>query len=276
MMLVHPFRPRVAAGWLEVSAIDVGQAESLFVGLPDGRTMLVDGGGIPSWKGRVSSLDTGEDVVAPYRHSRSIRSLDIIVSTHGHGDHIGGLHYLLKAFRPREVWTGIASTDPDSTALRTQARRLGIRVVNLSAGMLRGLGDVSVQVLAPLPAARVSQEAHNDDTVVLRLTYGAHSFLLTGDMEESLERRLLPDLTRTTVLKVAHHGSKTSTSPDLLAVTRPAFALISAGEGNSYRLPHQSVVRRMTRARVAVFRTDRNGLSSIRTDGTILATGSMR
>jgi len=268
LVVAHPFPPRLSPGWLEITAIDVGQAESLFLSLPKGRTMLVDGGGIPARGRRTKpALDIGEDVVAPYLWSRSIRKLDVVVSSHGHEDHIGGLFSVLENFHPRELWLSSVARDPASTALKAEARSLGITVVTLGAPREFSFGGVRIQVIAPPARAARAGEAENDDSLVLRLDYGRQSVLLTGDIGKRVEQRIADRLPPTTILKAPHHGSRTSSTSVLLDAIRPAFTIISSGYQNPYRFPHPSVLRRFADRRVAVLRTDNQGLVTIRTDG---------
>lgn len=266
-MLVHPFPPRLHPGTLELTAIDVGQGESLLVALPDGRLMLVDGGGIATFgkRPKKANLDIGEDVVSPYLWTRSIRHIDVVVSTHGHDDHMGGIPAILDNFHPRELWTGATPESEAWKSVRHKAERAGTRIVALRAGAAFGYGGVRIQILSPPAEYEPGSTAHNNDSLVFRLSYGRHSFLLTGDSERRMEQTYT--VQPTDVLKVGHHGSRTSSGPEFLDMVRPAFAIISAGFDNSYHLPSASVVRDLAARHVETLRTDLDGQVTIRTDG---------
>lgn len=268
VLIWHPFAAQVERGVLEVSAIDVGQGESLFVAFPDGRLMLLDGGGFPAVGRRRPRLDIGEDVISPYLWTRSIRRLDAVALSHPHEDHIGGLSAVIDNFRPRELWTSAAVADvPDWRRLKERAAARGVRMVALEAGRRFEYGGARVEVLAP-PAGHVpSPKAPNNDSLVMRLSYGAHSFLLTGDIERRVEEEIAGRLEPAAVLKVAHHGSRTSTTAALLERVRPVFAIISAGYENPFQNPHPEVLRRLSAYHAVVLRTDLDGLVTVRTDG---------
>ena len=270
LLVWHPFPPDVHPGELELTAIDVGQGDSLLVLFPDGKRMLVDGGGIPAF-GRIarSQLDIGEDVVAPYLWDRGFRSVDVVALSHAHEDHSGGLAALIADFRPREVWTGFTPDGPEWRAVRDQAVAVGARIMPIRAPSRFAFGGGTIEVLAPSVNYLPADEPKNNDSLVLRVTFGERSFLLTGDVERGIEQEMAynDELRSTTVLKVAHHGSRTSTTEDFLSAVQPAFAVISAGFENSYGHPHPTVVERLRQHHAAVLRTDVDGMVTIRTDG---------
>jgi competence protein ComEC len=217
---------------------------------------------------RPARLDIGEDVVSPYLWSRSIRRIDLLILSHTHEDHMGGVPALMKNFKIPEIWTGATPPSPPWDVLRAEARRAGVKIVALRRGDERAYGGVRLKVLAP-PAEYASESPHNNDSLVLRMAYGRHSFLLTGDIERQSEGDVLESggLEQTHVLKVAHHGSRTSSSDRFLDEVRPAFAVVSAGLDNSYGNPHPAVLKRMRERHTVLLRTDLWGLISIRTDG---------
>jgi competence protein ComEC len=271
LVVVHPFPPQLARRSLEITAIDVGQGDSLLVATPEGRTMLVDGGGFSGFGQRTpSALDSGEDIVSPYLWSRSIRHLDAIVVTHAHEDHIGGLAALIENFHPAELWTGAdPSDDPRWRSLVAGARQQGVRLKVHHAGESFSWGGAAVDVLWP-DAGHVSQpRTRNNDSLVLRLGYGSTSFLLTGDIESAVERSLVAagTLRQADVLKIAHHGSRSSTTAEFLEEVRPTFAVLSAGFQNVHRFPHHDVIERLSGTRTTLRRTDWDGLVTIRSDG---------
>ena len=270
LVFVHPFDPDIPKGQLEVSAIDVGQGDSVLVAFPDGRLMLVDAGGIPTFgRARKSAMDIGEDVVSPYLWSRSIRRLDIVAMTHAHEDHMGGMAAVLRNFRPRELWTGANGASQEWSRVSKTAKALGIPVREMRRGEPFAYGGAAIRVLAPGPEYQASDKAKNDDSLVMRLSFGRTAFLLTGDMEKRTERELYFGgfLDPATVLKVGHHGSRTSSTPLLLDAVHPAFALVSDGFENSYGHPHPLTISALEQRHVSVYRTDQRGLVRVTSNG---------
>ncbi len=267
LLVWHPFPPQVVRGQFEATAIDVGQGDSLLLAFPDGRLMAMDGGGIPTFGHRTARLEIGADVVSPYLWHRSIRRLDTVVMSHAHEDHAGGLAALIENFRPRELWAGPVPETPLWCKLRETARRAGTRLVTLRAGSTFDYGGARIEVLAPAADYQPADRVRDDDSLALRITWGRHSFLFTGDMQPFVEAGLSSGDLRADVLKVAHHGSRRSTTPYFLDAVRPGFALISVGIDNTYGHPHPDVLERLRERGTAVLRTDRLGQITVRSDG---------
>jgi competence protein ComEC len=247
-------------GSLSLTVLDVGQGDALVVRSPHGRVLLVDAGG--SFDGR---LDIGERVLGPFLWGQGIRRIDVLVLTHAHPDHVGGVPFLLKAFSVGEVWEGPRPADDRAyVALDGALRRAlpGRRV--LARGASFHWDGVTIDVLGPRPRGRPSV-VRNDDSLVLRLGFGGRSLLLTGDVEAPGEALL--ETGRVEILKVAHHGSRTSSTGAFLARARPRVAVVSAGQRNPFGHPHPDVVRRLVGVGAALFRTDRDGAVTVATDG---------
>jgi competence protein ComEC len=277
LLVWHPFPPAITLKTLELAAIDVGQGDSLLVTFPDGRAMVIDGGGVlqfgtPGKTQRKPNLDTGEDVVSPYLWSRGIRRIDVLVVTHAHEDHAGGAAALIENFRPREVWVG---SSPPAGVLE-RAARFHVPVIAERVSEPFAYGGATIQILSP-PAGYVPTKNLNNDSLAFRITYGEHSFLLTGDMERPMETRLLASglELHADVLKVGHHGSKTSTTQPFLDAVAPSIGIISDGFENSFGHPHRDVLARLAGRGAAVLRTDLDGLVTVRTDGRRLTMNTM-
>jgi competence protein ComEC len=268
----QPWKPEIRSGMLELTAIDVSQGDSLLLVFPDGETMLVDAGGFPGMGRMVRKpqLDVGEDVVSPYLWSRRIRRLDYAVLTHGHSDHMGGLASVLDNFRPRALWIGAEPETAEWNIVRQHAAMDNTRIVAMNhTCQPMTMGGTRVRILAPSPDYVPGEAPTNDDSLVLEVTYKKRSVLLTGDAERPIEDDMLADgeLHPVTLLKVGHHGSKTSSSEEFLSQVSPQFALISDGYKNQFHHPSPEVLERLTQHHVIVFRTDQRGLITFRTDG---------
>ena len=253
-------------GRLHATFIDVGQGDAIFVRLPRGATLLVDAGGLPA----SSSFDIGDRVVAPVLRAAGVRRLDIVALTHGDPDHIGGAASVLREFRPREVWEGIRVPRFEPLrAIRDEAWNLGLRWTNLTAGDHVVVDDVEIVARHPPPPDWERQKVRNDDSIVLELRWRDVSMLLTGDIGRAVEHTLTGTIPPSPlrVVKVAHHGSLTSSAPDFVRAIAPRVAVASAGRNNHFGHPTPDVLDRYRQAGAEIFRTDRDGAVTVDTDG---------
>jgi competence protein ComEC len=258
---------------LLVEAIDVGQGDSLLLITPEGKTLLVDGGGFGGGPRQApQEFDIGEEVVSQALWSRGIRRLDAVALSHAHSDHMGGLPAVLNNFHPAELWIGNNPPFPAYNALLNEAAALHVHLRDLRAADSLAFGTARVAVLAPSRDYVPGPEAANNDSLVLRVSYGATSVLLEGDAEAPIEQAMLanPGLA-STLLKVGHHGSITSTQPEFLLAVAPKWAVISCGLHNRFGHPRQEVLEELQSARVRTFSTDINGATCFQLDGKSVA-----
>jgi len=250
-------------GRLRVTFLDVGQGDAAFIELPDGKTMLIDGGGA------YGNFDLGRVAVAPYLWDTGHRRIDYLAASHPQLDHMGGLVYLAKKFRIGEVWTN--GMDKEAGFYRRFREALSEKAIperRITRGD-RPVDSGGVRILPLHPGACDSFASDNDQSLVIRIEYGRESILFTGDIERPAEWELLDHavLLKATVLKVPHHGSRTSIDPDFLTRVGPSIAVISVGENNSYRHPSPETLAAYESKGAKIYRTDRDGAVIFETDG---------
>jgi competence protein ComEC len=279
VLILHPFSA-VPDGTLRVDFLDVGQGDAALVTLPDGRTLLVDAGG----SGDRSRMKTdrrsiGEAVVSEYLWWRGLATVDYVLATHADADHIDGLNDVLRNFSVDAALVARSpASDPEYAKFAQTLSTTNTHVATIQAGDSIRFGDVLFEVLWPHASAQPNEPSRNNDSIVLRIILRNRSILLTGDIEKSGEIALVAagkDL-RADVVKVPHHGSRSSSTPPFVAATKPSVAIVSVGQYSMFGHPHPEVVERWQATGAQVFTTGKCGTITVTTDGTDLAVTGMQ
>jgi|GEM_PF-720069 len=250
----------------KITYLDVREADAIFVQSPDRYNILIDGG---SYSQR---FDCGERIVAPFLRRNGVGKLDLMIATHPDNDHVGGLVYLLDDFIVDRVITGsYGLTSPTYDKFLEKLKWYNINYQDAKPSIVYENKDFKVEVLSDQYQGilKDSESRMNNNSVVTRITYKDASFLFTGDIEKQAEQQLVRTNTdiKADVLKVPHHGSRSSSTYELINAVQPSVAVISVGYKNFFGHPHSSVVRRYEKAGVNIYRTDINGAITIITDG---------
>jgi competence protein ComEC len=266
---------------LAVTVLDVGQGDSILIQSPGGRAMLIDGGGeVGPARG---GWDVGRMRVVPALRRAGVRRLDVVVLTHPHEDHVGGLPAVLENFPVGLVLDpGVSHPSPSYVRLlkMVEAGRIPYRAARAGMRIDLGAGAVVTILHPPEPIPTLPGDQVNAGSVVARLAFGITSMIFTGDAEASVERYLLDRgmVEASQVLKVGHHGSRTSTTPIFVDAVRPRDAVISAGADNSFGHPHAVTLQTLAAAGVRVWRTDLDGAVRLESNGMTwrITTGRVR
>jgi len=264
VLVWHPLSSGRADGRLRVDFLDVGQGDAALVTMPDGTTLLVDGGGNMA----EASRRIGETVVSEYLWWRGLSEIDYVLATHADADHIDGLNDVLRNFSVRSALVG--RTPPDDPEFAKFSQTLAETLTDLEtiqAGDTIRLGEVEIDVLWPQTGGNTSS---NNDSVVLRIQFGERSILLTGDIEKAAETSVISSSQqelKADVVKVPHHGSRTSSTDSFVLATHPRFAIISVGRQSMFGHPHKEVVERWRANGATVLTTGDCGTITVATDG---------
>ncbi|MHB8481372.1 MAG: DNA internalization-related competence protein ComEC/Rec2 [Nitrospiria bacterium] len=259
---IHPH-----AGELQATILDVGQGDSAYIEFPDGKNMLIDGGGL------YHEFDIGRLVVAPFLWNRGVHRLDYLVATHPQNDHIGGLIFILKKFSVGEVWTnGTTKETRIAATFEKVIQERNLTEKRVEAGDIITVGDSSVTVLNPHLKNPLISSVHaqeNDDGIVIKIDYRQHTLLFTADIEKKAEERILLDRPgmKVTLLKVPHHGGKSSADPVFVQTISPEISVFSAGRHNAYHHPHPDTLALYQTIPTRIYRTDQEGALIFKTDG---------
>ncbi|HEX8775195.1 MAG TPA: ComEC/Rec2 family competence protein [Pyrinomonadaceae bacterium] len=285
----HPLSAGRPDGRLRVDFLDVGQGDAALVTMPDGTTLLVDGGGRPPFARRVETSageqerepferdarSIGEAVVSEYLWWRGLNSVDYILATHADADHMDGLNDVAQNFSVRAAFVARAPrTDPEYARFAQTMKAEGISIYQIGRGDSLRFGPVVADVLWPTRNESKDLPSNNDASIVLRLRFNERTFLLTGDIEGRAEETILRarDDLRSDVVKVAHHGSKTSSTQDFVTATRPSLAVISVGPTSPFGHPRPEIVERWRAVGAQTMTTGEHSTITISTDGHDLKT----
>jgi competence protein ComEC len=283
IVVFHPLSAMPPDGRLHVDFLDVGQGDCFLLTLPDGTTVLIDAGGQPTFNREPAEIDDaepferdtrsiGERVVSEYLWSQGLDHVDYLVVTHADADHIDGMNDIARNFRVRGAIVARAPVqDPEFVRFAAAMKQAAVPVELVGGGDLLQIGNVAFQVLWP-PRSNPGAQSRNNDSMVLRVQFGEKSFLFTGDIETPGERLILRegnDL-RSDIVKVPHHGSRTSSTEALIEATRPSIAIISVGRNSMFGHPHQEVVERWRASGAEVMTTGEKGTISVVTDGRVI------
>lgn len=251
---------------LKVTFLDVGQAESTLIEFPGGKRMLIDGGGSPN-----TDFDVGEKVVAPFMWHKKIRRLDYLVLSHPNSDHYGGLPFIVRNFDIGAVWeSGIEEENAGYADFKRAIRERLLVSKKVGDGDALIINRATIKVLNPPKGYSATNDmAANNGSLALKMTYGYTSFLFTGDIEKEAEEYLLSKGSglKSTVLKVPHHGSLTSSTEAFLELVRPEKAVFSVGYKNRFGFPKDAVIARYKNIQAETYRTDRDGAITASSDG---------
>ncbi|MEO7660062.1 MAG: ComEC/Rec2 family competence protein, partial [Pyrinomonadaceae bacterium] len=278
IIVFHPLSAPSVDGRLGIDFLDVGQGDAALVTFPDGRTLLVDGGGRMRYRDDSDDVEPferdvrgiGESVVSEFLWHQGYSRIDYVMGTHADADHIQGLVDVAKNFNiGTAIFGEIADDDPDFIEVAEVLRKSKVPIDVVSRGDILSLGGATLEVLSPAESDGPRAGSDNDRSIVFRISYGGRSFLLTGDIERRTEADLIGAgrILRADVVKVPHHGSRTSSTQPFVDAVGARFAIIPVGRSSPFGHPHAEVVERWRSVGAVVMSTGERGTISVSTDG---------
>lgn len=246
---------------VEIYFLDVGQGDSTIISTAKNKTIVIDGG-----EGEKSGFDYGKNVLFPFLINKGVRKIDFLIFSHFDSDHCGGLIYLLENIKVEKILIGKQfEKNENFEYIVNLANKKHIKIIELQAGNKINIEkNSSLEILWPSVAEKISENAINNNSLVCKFVYKNFSMLLTGDIESIAEEKLLGKYKNTNrlnanILKIAHHGSKTSSIQEFLNKVNPKIALIGVGRKNKFGHPNQEVLERLKEKGIQIYRTDQNG-----------------
>lgn len=282
LIIFHPYSSPNADGKLTVDFLDVGQGDSALVKFPNGETMLIDGGGrfnfnenfIEREDGTKDSFEpdmqgVGETVVSEFLWEKGYSKVDYLLASHADADHIQGLINVAKNFNIKAAFVGReAFDDKEFAEFAKVLTKKHIQIVQLSRGNSFEIGGVKIEILHPV-FSEISENSANNDSIVLRMIFESKEFLFTGDIEKETEKELLenPAFLQSDIVKVAHHGSRTSSTQEFIEATKAEYGIIPVGRKSRFGHPNKEVVERWKNSGAKVLTTGERGTITVSTDG---------
>lgn len=278
IIVFHPLNVARSDGKLYIDFLDVGQGDAALITFPNGKTMLVDGGGRFDYRKKDDEAEPfepdtrgiGESVVSEVLWAKGYSSIDAILATHADADHIQGLTDVAKNFTiGTALFARTPTDDPDLIALNEILKRRRVPTEIVTRGDRLNFGDVIVEVVYPSATDDPNAVSDNNHSIVLRITYGNRTFLLTGDIERQAELDILSsgNMLIADVIKVPHHGSRTSSTGPFVDAVKAKYAIISVGRTSPFGHPHPEVIERWKAIGANVMTTGERGMISVSTDG---------
>lgn len=254
--------------YIEISAIDVGQGDSFLIETSKNKKILIDGGG-----SETGSFDVGENTVIPYLLDKGIKKVDVVIISHTDKDHIGGLLTVIEKLKVERVIIGKQfETSENFEKLLEIVKKKNVELNIVEAGNRINIEEnLYFDILWPNSEFVVNENSLNNNSIVCKLYYGDFSMLFTGDIEEIAEKQIVSiyqksNVLNSTVLKVAHHGSKSSSIDEFVKLVKPQIAIIGVGKDNKYNHPNDEVIDRFENFGAEIYRTDMDGEISMYVD----------